>query len=342
MNTELRGLLESLGVETGSRGNAWERAILVLNFGAVPPIGDASVGGVFSGFKLVLLDARERPAWFARCGRADDAGVAQEAALLERLAADPIAARFVPGVRIGRSEHLLVQVSPYLGSDSYSKRVAQRSANAWGRDLLDILRIDELVLERAIAAAPDLLEMATPRALEQSVERDFSRLLERDIADTETIELLRGAIEPLKRFPPALQHGDLWPPNILRHGGRWWLIDFAECGQVWAPLYDAFHMLSNGPPGSADREWYALGEGARPDHWGEVRYAILRELAGRIGLSEAQVGAALTYYLIHLSAYRLRPGVERVYSVRLTQELMRVAACLRAGKPLSQLVPIRR
>lgn len=341
MNAELRSLLGSLGLDTGSHDD-WDRMIVVLNFGAVPPLAEPTAGSVFSGFKLVLLDRGDRPTWFARCGRSDDQDVAQEAALLERLGADPIARRFVPGVQIGRSEHLQIQVSPYLGSDSYSKRVTRLSARRWGLDLLEILRISEMVLGRAIAAAPDILAMASPEAVKKSLDKDLSRLRDRNIVDGEAIEILRRAIDPLRQLPPVPQHGDLWPANILRHEGRWWLIDFAECGQVWAPLYDAFHMLSNGPESSNDRRWYALAEGDCTDNWGEVRFAILRELAGRVGLSEAQVGAALAYYLVHLLSYRLRPGVEARFSSTLIEEVSHVAEALRAGMPLSRLVPIQK
>jgi hypothetical protein len=48
------------------------------------------------------------------------------------------------------------------------------------------------------------------------------------------------------------------------------------------------------------------------------------------GLTERQLGAALLHYLVHLTAYRLRPGVDLSISAALRVELIRVWEFLQA------------
>jgi Ser/Thr protein kinase RdoA (MazF antagonist) len=104
-------------------------------------------------------------------------------------------------------------------------------------------------------------------------------------------------------MPRELQHGDLWPDNVLRHAGGWQLIDFAEFGDVNVPLYDLWHMIRYRPRGRIAR--------MRPfaNRWDAVRRQLISSEMRRLQLSPAEIGATRLFYLVHMAAYRTRHGV---------------------------------
>ena len=42
----------------------------------------------------------------------------------------------------------------------------------------------------------------------------------------------RNAISAAGTVHRESRHGDLWPRNILRHDGHWWLLDFDTFGRI--------------------------------------------------------------------------------------------------------------
>lgn len=61
-----------------------------------------------------------------------------------------------------------------------------------------------------------------------------------DAASVERIAAVLRAAGPLA---PALQHGDLWPPNVIRSRDAWLLLDFELFGRLAAPMVDAMQLV---------------------------------------------------------------------------------------------------
>jgi fructosamine-3-kinase len=97
--------------------------------------------------------------------------------------------------------------------------------------------------------------------------------------------------------PGRLQHGDLWPANVLRRGDSWWLLDYELFGEVRVPLYDALHLLRTSDRIRRPRAetWVAslMDETAET----AATRAILGRAAQRHGLTPAEVAAAFVYYV---------------------------------------------
>ncbi len=339
MNDELRALLADVGLPDVGHEDAWDRVVVVRNYGRVPPMPGVPPESSIKGFKLLLLDRRRRPAWFGRCGWAGDAAMVRESALLGTLAGDAAARRNLPEVRSATGPRLHLQVSRYLGTRSFARIQRRQRIGAWVRCVSEIIAVARQVADRATEVVPDLAAMARPEVRRASLETDLRRLEERGIAPA-TLRVLRSPLELAMALPPRLQHGDLWPSNVLRKSGTWWLIDFAEFGAVWTPMYDVFHMLKLAPDRAGSDAWYASLGASRREPWTRARGAVLTPVAAREGLAPVQAGAAFVRYLVHLAAYRLRPGVPRKYSDALVSEIQRVAEFLGGEGTLETLLPL--
>ncbi len=320
MNRDLRQALLAVGWEGASDPWMWRRVVLVLNYGRVPP----PPGGSGYGFKLLLLDRTGRPEWFARCGWADRFSMKREADLLAVLRADPFGATHVPESRVLAGDPLFVQVSRYLGDVTYASFIASRTASAWSQDAREIVTVAARLMSIARRDSEPLRDAPSQDRRASWLDADFTTLANAGLPST-LLQRLRLLSEPSLALPAELQHGDLWPANVLRADDRWWLIDFAECGIVWSPLYDLLHLLSTAPP-AAGALWYALPEGTNRDPWLIERHRLLREASVARGLTEEQLAACLLFYLVHLTAYRLRPMTEFSLSENLRAELVRVGA----------------
>src|SRR5207302_4928326 len=105
------------------------------------------------------------------------------------------------------------------------------------------------------------------------------------------VEQALGAVAPVSR---RLQHGDLWPGNVLQRPNGWALIDFAEFGHAQVPMYDVFHMLQSNPGrsvGPTSQAWLQVGVGAVEDRWTKASRDVVAASARRLGLSDIQVAA---------------------------------------------------
>lgn len=333
MNDELLRLLTLLGVEGLESRDAWRRLVMVLNDGSVP----ARPGVPPVGFKLLLLDERGAPEWFARCSWTTRAEMLRETAVLETLTHDALCRRHIPEVRTAHTERIFVQLTRHLGVQAYSGAIQSLAPPAWTRDVLEIASLTRRMMAQAEQLLPALRTQRTVDDRQRAIAADLARVEAAGLGAI-PLQALREALESVRGVPFLLQHGDLWPGNVLRQHDRWWIIDFAECGAVWVPLYDVLHMLHMAPK-QARQLWYATAPAGRPDAWTTARRAIAHRLAAEQGLSPCQLGACLVFYLVHLCAYRLRPGVPRQWSAPLLQVLDRVGGALASGVALDALVP---
>ena len=315
----------------------WERIVVVRNAEALPPLVERPTGHDGQGFKALLLDDSGRAASFVRCGWRNDSEFRRESRLLRRLVDDGRCRPSLPEMAFGKSDNLRVLVSRYAGPTTMLHRMRNYGPKRWIDAASEVLDVCASTMTIVAEVGGPLVDNGSYSDIPSAAE---SRL---QVLDAEPglgldLDALRTAIGLLADLEPVLQHGDMWPANVLWNGGAWQLLDFAECGHSWCPLYDVFHMLSTGPDASLEHPWFALGS-MRSDSWGKSRIPLLQSWQERLGLSQAQTGAALVYYLVHLLAYRLRPGISRTYSEPILTDLRRISKSLLAGRRVEDLLP---
>ncbi len=328
MNAELRRLLTEAGFEGALDPDTWSRAVVIRNFGAVPPVQGLPADTFLRHFKLLLLDRRGRPTHFARCGAADDSAFERETRALEELSADPALAHFVPRTRGAASETIRVQVSAFVPGPSFASMVDIRDPKTWERAAVEIVAVAETVGRRAEALLPELVAEGPQVQLATAAAPKLEALAAAGVPST-YIGALRSAFESVPPLRRALQHGDLWPANVIRHAGSWWLIDFAEFANAQVPMYDVFLFV--------DHTWHMLGPGAAAHEWREASQRVMATVAERLRLGPIEVGGAAAYYLVHLSEQRLHHGSGHVDRAPFMRGVLRLAELLLDGCALEDL-----
>ena len=336
MNRELQRLLAQAGIPTALDPRLWSRVLVVNNYGSVPLARGISPEFAQKGFKLIVLDRQGRPTHFVRCGAAIDATLEREGSILEVLGSQPELADIVPQSRSACSERLRVVLTSYKAGVPYSRFVRAQRVAKWANTVQEIIANCTKVTERAETLLPTLLRGAEQVSLFEEAVPSLRRLQTAGWDDG-VVEKLGSALREVEPLPRRMQHGDLWPANVIAGSGVWWLIDFAEFGQVQVPMYDVFHMIGH-CPGSGDGVRFILGAGTRQDEWTAAAQAVVRHWGERFGLSPRKVGAALLFYLIHVSAYRLRAGVAAEYSTPFLRDLRTAADAILSGVALSRLI----
>ncbi len=335
MNRELRALLADAGVSTG----AWSDIILLHNVAALPapdtPRGDYIWN---RGFNLLVLDARGHPAHYCKCRRPDDEDLAHDTRVREVLARDPALRAIVPATRGVASGTIQIQVSHHLTGEPFSSVVARLSTPAWERAVGEILTAVEGVTARSAELLPDLAAPAGGVALAQEVTWALRHLGSAGVPPDTATRLAR-VLEEAGRAPAAPQHGDLWPGNVVRFEGSWWLLDFEVFGRIRIPLYDAFHLVRTSwqlRPGGALPLLALLRDRAA----GAACRTVLGAAVRRAGLTRAQLGGAFVAYLVDIAARLHRRGVPSAYWLPYVAGLQRLDDDLAAGTPLEDLVPL--
>jgi hypothetical protein len=166
------------------------------------------------------------------------------------------------------------------------------------------------------------------------------------------VSVVRQALASAGRVRRVLQHGDLWPRNILRHEGSWKLLDFDSFGRIQVPLYDAFHLVRH-CWALRQRTRRGVGEWVRasaklPNHrpsWieslcspgaAQVYQRTLGWARQRHGLSDAEAVGTLAFYLIDMAARMYhRPLVPMQYVEPILGDLVAFAECLVSGETLA-------
>ena len=333
MNKRLVHLLEEAGYPHADDPDIDARVVVVNNHGSVPHQQDLPPDYGQNGFKLLMLDQWGRPTHFARCGSSDDQALEREGYLLEVLCRSPLLSRMIPPSKTVSDGTMRVLLNTYIPGRLYQEYVGRQGPRRWVEDVADIMSARWTISDEAKRLLPELISGgATVRPVEEAQPR--LKVIREAGIDTRDLVILEEAMAKGGEMTRVLQHGDLWPGNVIRYHGSWWLIDFAEFAQVQVPMYDVFHMLQSNPgrqSARAQHAWLTLGPGALDDRWSAAARAVVHRHADQRGYSRPQVAAALVYYLVHLSAYRLREGVPHEYSEAYIRELLRVAAELRQG-----------
>ena len=117
--------------------------------------------------------------------------------------------------------------------------------------------------------------------------------------------LLERALAAGHDAPARLQHGDLWPPNVLVDRGHWYVLDLELFGRIRVPLYDLLHMLHicsdvRRPGGRTGRPW--IERISTGDASEAAPLALIRRIATRQGLSPVAMFATVVYYVVDIAA----------------------------------------
>jgi hypothetical protein len=252
---------------------------------------------------FLVLDAGGRLRWVAKAPRdaGDDAALVREAGVLERLAADPMAAGAAPGLVAppDRSGWPLLIETAVAGATLDRRRV-HADPDGWAAraaDLVEVLarsgarpaseaedRFDRLIRGPLEGLRADAVQDGDPLGLVGLVERTLAGL---------------GDL-PWAELPVVLEHGDLAPPNLIAtDAGALAAIDWELAEPAGLPGHDLVLFLGFAavarvsPGGAADVEaGAALVESAfaGPDAWATSR---LRGHLDRLGI-DPRWAAALT------------------------------------------------
>lgn len=339
MNRELLRLLKLAGYPDADEPDLWQRTVMFNNRGAVPRPPHHDSDYVWRGFHLLMVDQRGTPTHFAKCRAADDSPLERECRVLEALGADPVLRRTIPQNRSACSEAIRLQVSRWLPGVTFERIAPNLEAAAWGAAVQTILERASLVSDRAAALLPDLLS-PQPMIDPMAEATDHLTTLRREGIEPGLIDPITVALTGAPQLPRRLQHGDLWPGNIIRWDDDWWLLDFEVFGRVQVPLYDVFHLLRASPGRRANSSRWLGADDAPPCAWTDVSRAVLAHFIATLELTPAAVGGAYLSYLVEFTARMHSRGAPPRFRAPYIEELRLVAAELESGTPLDDLVPL--
>jgi hypothetical protein len=329
---QLAEVLSRLGIEGLIEPDAWRRIAIVRNFAPVPHNGQTPEWG----FKALVLDRFGKPQWYARCSWASNVDMRREALLLDTLCNSAQSRDHVPETRTIFEQNIVVQISRIVSEQNYQAMLSNRPAVEWTRDVREIIAMSEKVMS-VVSQNSELFGFDLVAKRREQLFHDIEAITKAGVRH-DILGALQDTLAALVDAQPVvLQHGDLWPPNVLRAKDGWALIDFSECGTVWMPGFDLFHMISNGPPGFST-SWIGGDGKSSGEVWETARQQLLAEYAERFTLSASALGGCALAYLVRIAAHRLRPGVAREYSEYWINELDRVCSRILGGKKLDELV----
>lgn len=296
MTTELMELLR----QAARRDLEWHDVVVTNNVAAIPPIDDTPGDFVWNrGFNMIVLDRWARPTHFAKCRAAQDAKLGHEAESLAALAQVPDLRQHLPEATNLRSDRLQVLLSQFLRGVPLNALVDRGFGRRVARIVRHALNAVTLLSARSTQALASRIPEQT-FDLGAALERDVAYLVEAGLPQ-EDGAALRAAVHGVDPLPRQLQHGDLWPANIVARGHRLWFIDFEMFGEIQVPMYDVFHFLrtcSDAWDGSG-ASWFDRMRGGGTTH--DLLKRSATEARGRLGLDTHQAVAALIYYVTHFS-----------------------------------------
>jgi hypothetical protein len=340
MNPVLRQLLATAGL--GGETVEWSDVLVVRSRGTLPPPANAQAEDVrHRGFNLLLLEPGGTPTHFCKCRPSTDDEAAHETALLEVLCGDPLLRTVLPKTRAARTAEMLLQISAYLPGPTYLREVGQQSNAAWTQAMHEILRSATLLADRATAILPPLVPHSGPVDLQHLGSAPLTDLASRGLTP-ERAEALEQALARAGCLSRRVQHGDLWPGNILWWAGSWWVLDLARYGWCQVPMYDAYHFvrscceLRQDVRGSGTGAgWY--GQMASGDRVATTARQTLASVAEGLGLTPAQRIGALAYHSVDLTARLIRRHVVQPVWAPLLAHTERLADALRTGEPVEHV-----
>ena len=136
---------------------------------------------------------------------------------------------------------------------------------AWAKSVREILSATDLVCSRAAALMPELLNRETSVELSKIAAPYLTHLRSAGMS-SKWVRALEATVDVANPARPRIQHGDLWPSNIIRGRRGWCLLDFEMFGAIQVPLCDVYHpsdggssLLPCGHHNSTPAPWHAPG-----------------------------------------------------------------------------------
>ena len=244
MKSELVTALMSAGMpfEPTERPDQ-HRVVIVASRGAIPP--PVSLPGDFvwnRGFNLLVLDKGGSPSHYCKCRPLDDHLLPHETRVRQVLSHDPRLSSLVPYACQTETRRFRLQASGYISGTPLNTMLRTLRPAELLSTLSQVLKAAEKVSRVAADLLPDLFHNDRPADLARDVDPALAYLGRRGVASV-IITTLRNTLLAAGALPRRLQHGDLWPGNVVVTKRRWWILDFELFGQIQVPLYDACHLL---------------------------------------------------------------------------------------------------
>jgi hypothetical protein len=337
MTSELQRLVRAALGDAAPTALDWSRIVI---YGSEAPLPSRRPAGdhVWNrGFHALILGPGGHPQYFCTCRRADDEAVVRASRICEALGAHPDLAAHVPWTRSARGAVIQVQVSAYVCGRAYATELPSSDVATWARSVEEVLHTAEHVTGCAARDVPGLWPALDRVDLTVVGEAPLAHMAAAGMKP-DRCAALRRVLARGRRLPGRLQHGDLWPGNILRHGHSWCLLDYEVFGEVGVPLYDAFHLLRTSDrlrrPGA--ETWVAslLHETAET----VASRAILGRVARRHGLGPEEVAAAFAYYVVDAAARAWRRQISEDFWQPVFAEAETVAELEASGVSLADLL----
>ncbi len=304
MSELLRILLPAVEAAAGRRLRPRDLDTIVLhNTGAIPPLritGNGIAGE--PGFNAVLAE-RGRPIYFCKCRPAGDPALTHEGAIGEILMRHPAMAAHVAPTRLERGDVMDVLVVQRLLGRPYHEVLVKEGDTMWPTSVDRVVGLVEQMAAHVGAALPALRGPATLRLAEEG-RWALDALADRGLA-AQRVKSLAMALERGGQVAAELQHGDLWPPNVLVNGTSWYVLDLELFGRIRVPLYDLLHMLHicsevRHTRTSSRQQW--IERVVRNDPTESRALDLVRRTAHRHQLAASSTFAALVYYAVDMAA----------------------------------------
>lgn len=334
MNRSILELLKRAGWRRPAEVPIDETFVIVCNYGAIPPPAELPRGSTPGGFKLVLLDRNGCPTHFCRCGSVEDRQFSRERRILQVLGTDPALDGMVPSSRGASDGTLTVILTEFIHGRHFDVRKEGRSAPEWSAATRAVLDASYQVTSRAMAILPEFANAEKRVLLAEEAEGSIGFLLASGYSER-ALDDARQALSMASPLPRHAQHGDLWPGNVIRSQGSWWIIDYEEFGWVQVPMYDVLHMLQTSLVGHRDKR-KRLGDASA---WVESARCIVHEWAARFEIDDDQLEAATLFFLLRSCAHYLRPEAANTLRSRAKATLDWTFANLEAGTALRDSFP---
>jgi len=338
MKRKLRELLTAAGLDGDPVGEIRDGGFLILqNYGAIPPAVRKSGYYVWNrGFNVLLLGPDNAPRYFCKCRPIADANLERETTVLQAFNRDPDLRTVVPRTSGVRDGEVQLQVGEFIRGRPYEYTVARLTERAWVASMGQILDVARTVSTRAGSLLPGLLSAPAPATLRAAATDALTELGAAGLAE-DALQVLDRALARAGSVPPLLQHGDLWPANVLGHHETWWLLDFETFGIVQVPLYDVYHFVRNcwtlrEPDAAASTAWVTRLASDAPD--AELCRRTILYQARQLGLGPTEAAGVLAYYVVDVTAQFMRRGARRTIWEPLMREVRAAADLLRGGAAL--------
>lgn len=338
MKSRLQALLQDIHLPDGRTGGAfdWDQIMIVENIGRVP--APVSIAGDFlwnRGFKVLLLDRAGVPVYICKCRAPSDVWLRRETEIRALLCADLRLKYVIPWTSGIRTDEIQLQISRYVDGSLYDTLVPTLSLAGWVASIRSILQGANL----ACTTYEELSDTEYGKTLHTL---DVAEPFLKDLASA---GVSRSALEPiedcLRRTTPVramVQHGDLWPRNIIHDGESWWLLDFEYLGETRVPLYDVYQLLRtcvllrHRQPSGAEPTWFDCMSSGDP--LALSTRELVRSAAASLGVQADQAMGCLACYLVEITGRLLRRRAPAKFCRSFVTELEHVGTAIKKGVDL--------